>query len=926
MLTEPGTQPSPFGLTLVGAVIQGSFNLANRRVAHPVRLHGCIFSDSITIEGARFDGDLHLRQSRLLAQNGHPFALLAEAVEVAGSLRLDNIFVHRGALLLGYSEISGQLALNDAAIWGSSDEGVAVDLQGSRVQDGFFMRKTTLVGGALRIQEAHFSRAADFSGSWINSRGDATAAIIGDGLKVDGHLVASDLRSEHGPVDLTGVECSRQVRLDRMIVNGPEDQAFSVALDRARVGGDLDLTGIRGMGSVTAESCRVEGKALFNSIALAHGSISVSGGRFAGTLEAQKVSLPKGHLDASYAHVGPTLAIGGDLHQNLAGDSVDARHIDVIGRVVLSSLKSSGAVQFGRAKIGALLQAEDLHLGKGGAGGPSMDMEQASIVGGAYFGASCNLTGPLRARNASIGALMQFSPWTRFGAGPNGVAIECSGLRLQGDFAARHIVCEGGLVADGARLDGDFDLQGATIGLVGSESRQGIRIEGAAIEGSILLAACRVIWGALRLTATRVGGQISGDSETIIKAADNSDLSILLNRCVVGGGIFFSGLRAEGGTSDLGHAEVMGPMHLEGGHYGRLLLDGCVAGGDVLLNEVRCLEGLSLRAMRVEGSIVLRDAKIWSRNENDDAVSADRCHVQGDLDLSGLRTAGERVSLRESVVVGSVAFVSVTTVWRSPAKESLDPAWRNFGTGDGIALGMVDFRHGSAKTLIFDSELAAPGGAPYAIDLTGVSTQDVFGFLMRDWNSAINFIRSTQQPNGALEVSETFARLFTSGGRPEQARRLLEVSEARRRGRSLWAVVLRVTTGFGHYPFRAALLTVLLLALMSGVAFVGRSHFVPTNVITSAVDAGAADPVLVAGQTPIVSSERCSDSYPCFNAFFYAVDATVPAIGGRQAEYWRIDDTTTGQRLQLIFGVARAVVLGLAAIVAGGVAGLLKRG
>ncbi len=292
------------------------------------------------------------------------------------------------------------------------------------------------------------------------------------------------------------------------------------------------------------------------------------------------------------------------------------------------------------------------------------------------------------------------------GTGSSG-AIRLLGARVSGEIFLGEAVLanESGPVvhADGAVVDGDLGLAGATV--TGGGEDGALRLLGARIGGQLDLGDATLandsgpavgadrlragglygtgvtVTGAVSLLGARIDGQVNLGGAVF---ADPGGRALSADSARIEGSVHAGGLRASGALSLMG-THVGGQFYLmeaelDGGTGPSLLGDRLQVAGGLRLTEVTatgtihlagaCVGGhadfegarvtsadgpaLDADGLHVDGPCTFDDAVLT--NEAGPAVVADRCRVRGKLAFTGaeLVGTGTLVSLRDAVVDGPV--------------------------------------------------------------------------------------------------------------------------------------------------------------------------------------------------------------------------------------------------------------------------------
>lgn len=312
----------PRGLEIVGAQIDGEFDLSHVVFPMPLLIRGCLIEGPVSLDGAtisdinfsgtsvgslRFDG-AEIAGNAIFAQG---FAVAGEvygrSAQIGGDLILDDaVLLNRGDIALGLDgtsvagsfraerlkavgevravglKVGGQFVLNDAHL--TNEGGTALSLDGAEIAAGLFATEGFTAVGKVRAVSARIGHWTSFAG----------ARVIHDG---DGSL-ALDRANLAGLLDLRGATLSN-----------PEGDALS--LDHAQINGGVWCSeGFRAIGQLRADGMQVSGQ-----LDLTDATLSNPGGT-ALSLQAAEISgglFARGEFHASGGIRAPHLRVGGQL-------------------------------------------------------------------------------------------------------------------------------------------------------------------------------------------------------------------------------------------------------------------------------------------------------------------------------------------------------------------------------------------------------------------------------------------------------------------------------------------------------------------------------------------------------------------------------------------------------------------------------------
>ncbi len=304
---------------------------------------GFTAAHTVMLLGARVGGNFNCRRAAL---NGANFALNCERLTVGGNLLAERMSTTAGGFDLRGAHIGGALQCGGASLRGALNApgGAQCALFGEWMH----------VGGPIRFNEKFAAtNTVWLLGSSIDanlnlrkaSLAGATCAFQGERIKVAGNLLGEDLVATMGSAAATG-GCA--VNLQSAEIDG------NVKLDRARL--------VSSAGALLAERLKVGGDLLLEQTTFEHGAVRLAGANIAGRLRWAPARVPTGMATVARATVGGldeawTLAnggwpAGGLLH--LEGFSYGDLEADraVTVRERLEWIRSQWPAQDGSARFG----------------------------------------------------------------------------------------------------------------------------------------------------------------------------------------------------------------------------------------------------------------------------------------------------------------------------------------------------------------------------------------------------------------------------------------------------------------------------------------------------------------------------------------------------------------------------------------------
>lgn len=322
-------------LRMRGAVVRGRLDLDGAEVTSRVFLHDCDVPEGVSFVEAKapalsFDGssinELHLRSAtishrlslrRAQLAASEQYALLADAVSVGESVRLDNASC-RGLLSFISADIRAQLILTDAHLRASRPDGPAINAWGASIGADIIADGTVAEGELL------FSYAT--AGGRMTFNGASLTCPTGTALCADGATIHRDVllgRGFHATGDVAMIGCHAKQDIE-------VHQAFC--------GGTFNLRHTTVAGSV-----RAAGVELHNTADIA---LDLRGSTIAQELDIANSRITGG-MDAAAAEIHQMLYLNeAELSEAGTGNYALNAHAVRVGKdFVLSSARIDGEVR-----------------------------------------------------------------------------------------------------------------------------------------------------------------------------------------------------------------------------------------------------------------------------------------------------------------------------------------------------------------------------------------------------------------------------------------------------------------------------------------------------------------------------------------------------------------------------------------------------
>ncbi|MFQ5508535.1 MAG: hypothetical protein ACE5FN_04265 [Leptospirillia bacterium] len=471
---------------------------------------------------------------------------------------------------------------------------------------------------------------------------------------------------------------------------------------------------------------------------------------------------------------------------------------------------------------------------------------------------------------------------------PTGIQLWAA--KVVGQIDLRHAEVPFPLSLKHCALPDGFNLQDATLpGLYLDGSHTGpINADRMRVVGGVHLRNGFSAHGAVRLPGASIGGNLDcsggvfnnkkGDALSADGLKVNGDMSL------------DDGFSAHGAVRLLG-ASIGGDLACRGGTFNNgegdaLSADRLKVNGDIFLNNGFSAHGaVRLLGASIGGNLACRGGTF--NNKKGDALSADGLKVNRDMFLDDGFSAHGAVRLPGASIGGNLECSSGT--FNNKEGDALNAERLNIKGGLFIGhkvsiSGTVNLAHATAGVLV-DAPKCWPKQGSLVLD--GFTYGAIAGNAPTDAKRRLDWLRC--QPAGKFlpQPYVQLAKVLKQMGHDDEARKVLIAKEdarlsqgdlklpapffSRKWWQRLWHMTKGKTIAYGHQPFRALGLALLVILLGQSVFMDGdkNDRFVP-----------ASPPVLLKnGGIPPAG-------YPAFQSLVYSVDTFFPIVDLHQEKYW----------------------------------------
>ncbi|MFF1946627.1 hypothetical protein ACFVWF_31335 [Rhodococcus qingshengii] len=608
----------------------------------------------------------------------------------------------------------------------------------------------------------------------------------------------------------------------------------------------------------------------------------------------------------------------------------------VAGGLFAKGITTDGEIRARVATIGGQLVLIDAHLNNPGADVLTLD---GTTVAGGLFAERITTHGEIRALAATIGS--QLNLIAAHLNNPGAQVLNLDQTNITGGLFASQITTDGEISAFAATIDSQFNLSGAHLDNPGADV---LNLDNANITDE-LFADQITTHGRIHVLGATIGGQL-----VLIGAHLNNPGAQVLNldQTNITGGFFAERITTDGEIRALG-ATIGSQFNLSGAHLNNpgadvLTLDGATTTGDIFARQITTHGRIRALGATIGGELVLSGAHL--NNPGAVALNLSNGRIAGDVFVGDFVTATGRLDFRADSTISAVRAHFEGHVSLDGAEPpSSGHLVVNF---DGASIQRLTLPPDSLTAIVLSlakiSHLETPTDREpsYPVLATGWTIGDITGRIRTDHAAATRWLNSINKKMDYFSPQpwHALATVYERNGHPAEARRLRFTAankvtkNAPLPTKTLRTIYLAVA-GHGYYPLFAAVW--LIIALIAGVALVGtnRAHFVPTTpvVVANTVTASATggNKAAPTGQTEeqsvtVTGADDCAShpTYPCLDAFTYALTGVIPAATGITRPDWAVS-TTAPVWVKLGLPALRILAWIFTAILLAGVTGLLRK-
>jgi uncharacterized protein YjbI with pentapeptide repeats len=599
-------------------------------------------------------------------------------------------------------------------------------------------------------------------------------------------------------------------------------------------------------------------------------------------------------------------------------DSVDLQYVEFPHPLRLHGCSLEASLDMTGAKI-RTLDLTGTHVG-------GLILDWSEIAGPMTAGCGFEAHGEIRALGATIKGTLDFG-----GAKldeRDGDALILDRAQITGGlFANSGFVAKGKISAVGATIRGTLDLRSAELSNVNGYA---LDLEDAEITGGVFGWDGFKAQGEIHAPRVTIKGGLYLDGAQL-RNREGFGATLVLDNAVIAGGLFvFDGFTADGRISAK-RARINGPLVLDDaklwGDGKALDLEDAEITDGVFASRLAVQGEIHAPRVTIKGTLYLDGAEIRNLDPSGAVLVLDNAEIAGGVFAAHGFKAEGRISAKRATIRGSLDLSNAILRGADGTAVALDSAkvQRLILVPEEVD-GSIDLSHAVFDEMETDER-------PPTVAGTGWVIGDIYGPLRVDWRAAQTWLNA-QQNTTSVQPWYAMADVYERNGDPAAARRLrfraskkvtAQSSQPTKLIRGVYSAVL----GNGYYPMYAAAWLVLVLLVGWLIVGTNREYIVPARVkdATAAVASEAAKtgakPDLwlpVTAETPC----KAHPDYPCLNAFDFALNSLLVPAGGTTGSDWVVAPEASAV-LTVGLPILKLASWALAALVLAVVTGLLRK-
>jgi hypothetical protein len=412
--------------------------------ARQVNLSGSTLTGPLQVLGADITGQLICHGAKLTGKDNDGYALLGDLMKAGAGVFIDEGFTADGAFKLADADITGQLSRRGAKLTGKDDHGNALVGDAMKVSGHVLLDEGFAADGAIRLADADIGQL-NCRGATLTGQDNNGYALFADGMKAG-----------------AGVFLDQKLTAD-----GAISQVFTAAGTVRLVDADIGQLSCRGAtlkgkdNGYALVADRVKASDVFLDEGFtADGAIKLAGADIAGQFSCRGAKL-NGKADQGNALVGLAMKVRGDvfLDRKLTADGAASQVFSAAGAVRLAGADITGQLSC----RGAKLNGKDDH-------GNALVGDAMKVRGDVFLDKGFAARGAIRLRSVRIGGSVLLRPAKLAApdqeaplAGLDQVALDAAGAQVTGSL----------VWAPASQVVGEVNLEGATVGHLADDWGEG---------------------------------------------------------------------------------------------------------------------------------------------------------------------------------------------------------------------------------------------------------------------------------------------------------------------------------------------------------------------------------------------------------------------------------------------------------------------
>jgi hypothetical protein len=508
------------------------------------------------------------------------------------------------------------------------------------------------------------------------------------------------------------------------------------------------------------------------------------------------------------------------------------------------------------------------------------------------------------------------------------LSVNLDRAEIKGSALLDGLTATGGVQALSAIIEGELDLQGAT--LIG-QGGDALNLSGAKIKDAAFLGGLSATGGIVAF-GTTIGALLDLHDAILTNESGNA---LNLHATEIKGAVLLSGLTATGRVdvldATIGEALFLQDAAIINKGGTALNLDAAEIKGAAFFTSLRVTGGVRARWIAIGALLDLRNAILI--NEGGDALNLDAAEIKGDAFLGNLSAFG-LVRAVGAAIGGQLNLAGATLI--SQGEYALHLQSARLGE---LLLSPASVKGGLSLTAANIDVLIAPE----KMDVLTAHELNASGWRLRDVDGPIRHNRRTAAAwltaNGSDKHSEfvaqpwhELANVYERNGQPADARWMRwKAAQGVTRTSPWWSKLIRkvygLLVGHGYYPLIAAVWLIIAIVTSGIIVYTNAGVLTPTAANKAA---WKTPPPVRQPATPITGATPCDDLQDrstCLRPFLYGFDNALPGtLATGQAAQWTANGAQGFDNwIPWTLGGLKIASWILVALLLAGITGLLRK-